>query len=343
MRFSIRSLSVASALLWMVILVVGCGSSPGGNPNANPTTPSIVSQPADQAVTAGETATFLVVVNGTPPLTYRWRKNGTSISGATAASYTTPATSAVDNGSTFEVVVNNMAGTVTSKSAMLTVKPHTQKTYSTNFPLSENPVSEQGNWINGGTVGLDWGNVQTASGLAFGTVVSGGPPYNDSTAVLAGTWASNQMAQATVHTVNQNSAIFEEVQLRLRTTVTAHSITGYEFYFQCTTDGTRHAQIVRWNGPLNNFTYLDDATGPGLHNGDVITATAVGNTLTSYINGVPIIRSKDSTYSNGSPGIGFYNQRGTLANNSDFGLTNFSAAEIVRSSPAVPRLSMSPK
>ena len=176
--------------------------------------------------------------------------------------------------------------------------------------------------------GLDWGNVQTVPGRAFGTVVSGGPPYNDSTAVLAGTWASNQMAQATVHTVNQNSAIFEEVQLRLRTTVTAHSITGYEFYFQCTADGSRHAQIVRWNGPLNNFTLLDDATGPGLHNGDVIAATVVGDKLTSYVNGVPIIQAKDSTYSTGSPGIGFYNQRGTLADNNDFGLTNFSAAEI---------------
>ena len=248
MRFSVRSFLLASGLLWIAILAAGCGSSPGGNPNINPTTPSIT--------------------------------------------------------------------------------PHTQKTYRTSFPHSENPISEQGNWINGGMVGLDWGNVQTVPGLAFGTVVSGGPPYNDSTAALAGTWASNQMAQATVHTVNQNSAIFEEVQLRLRTTVTAHSITGYEFYFQCTADGSRHAQIVRWNGPLNNFTLLDDATGPGLHNGDVIAATVVGDKLTSYVNGVPIIQAKDSTYSTGSPGIGFYNQRGTLTDNNDFGLTNFSASEI---------------
>ena len=263
LEFPVLSSPFAPCLLCIVLLAASCGSSPGGNPIANPATPSI--------------------------------------------------------------------------------EPHPQKSYGTNFPLTENPISEQGNWINGGTVGLDWGNVQTSPGLAFGTVVSGGPPYNDSTAVLAGTWAPNQMAQATVRTVNQNSTIFEEVQIRLRTTVTSHSITGYEFYFQCTADGSRHAQIVRWNGPLNNFTLLDDATGPGLHNGDLIAATAVGDTLTSYVNGVPIIQAKDSTYSSGSPGIGFYNQRGTLANNSDFGLTKFSAAEIAGPGPGMLQPKTPPK
>jgi len=209
-----------------------------------------------------------------------------------------------------------------------TVSPHQRKTYSTNFPFNENPIYENEHWTNGGAVGLDWGDVQTVAGLAFGTVVSGGPPFSDSTAVLTGAWASNQLARATVHTINQNSAIFEEVQLRLRTTIKPRRITGYEFYFRCTADGTRHVQIVRWNGPLNDFTYLNDASGPGLHDGDVITATAIGNTLTGYINGVQIVRAKDERYPNGSPGIGFYNQKGKPANNQDFGLSNFSASEI---------------
>ena len=30
-----------------------------------------------------------------------------------------------------------------------------QGTYTTNFPLTENPILENGNWINGGTTGLD--------------------------------------------------------------------------------------------------------------------------------------------------------------------------------------------
>jgi hypothetical protein len=197
--------------------------------------------------------------------------------------------------------------------------------YTTSFPLTENPISEGGHWINGGTTGLDWGNVETTPGLAFGTVVSGGPPYNDSTAVRSGGWGTDQTAQATVHIASPNSAIFEEVELRLRTTITPHSITGYEFNFRCTSDGSQYAQIVRWNGPLNSFTYLNAATGPGLHDGDVVKATAVGSTLTSYINGVQQVQWTDSTYPGGSPGVGFYNQGGTAMDNASYGFTSFTA------------------
>jgi hypothetical protein len=162
-----------------------------------------------------------------------------------------------------------------------------KRSYSSNFPAMENPISEGGKWINGGTTGRDWGNVQTTPGLAFGTNVSGAPPYDDSTAVLAGTWGSNQMAQATVYTVNQTHAIAEEVELRLRTTITAHRITGYEFDYRVTSDGSQYISIVRWNGAVNNFTYLTRESctpcGPGLHNGDTVMATAIGSTLALYI------------------------------------------------------------
>jgi hypothetical protein len=83
--------------------------------------PTITTQPANQAVTAGQTATFTVVAAGTAPLSYQWQKNGVNVSGATAASYRTPATATADNGGTFRVVVSNAAGTVTSAAATLTV------------------------------------------------------------------------------------------------------------------------------------------------------------------------------------------------------------------------------
>jgi hypothetical protein len=83
--------------------------------------PSITVQPANQSVIAGGTATFLVTASGTSPLSYQWSKNGTSISGATASSYTTPATVIGDNGATFTVEVSNGAGNAVSAAATLTV------------------------------------------------------------------------------------------------------------------------------------------------------------------------------------------------------------------------------
>src|SRR6266568_3479289 len=91
--------------------------------NPAPVAPAITSQPGNQTVTAGQTATFTVAATGTAPLSYQWQKNGANITGATAAGYTTPATTTADSGSTFAVVVTNTAGTVTSASATLTVNP----------------------------------------------------------------------------------------------------------------------------------------------------------------------------------------------------------------------------
>ncbi len=93
--------------------------------NSAPVAPTISTQPANQTVNAGQTATFSVVASGTAPLTYQWQKNGVAITGATAASYTTPVTTTADSGELFRVVVSNSAGNVTSNSATLTVNPGT--------------------------------------------------------------------------------------------------------------------------------------------------------------------------------------------------------------------------
>src|SRR5947207_15751116 len=89
--------------------------------SAAPAAPSITTQPANQTVTTGQMATFTVVAAGTAPLSYQWKKGGTAISGATSAGYTTPVTTAADNGAQFTVVVSNTAGNVTSSAATLTV------------------------------------------------------------------------------------------------------------------------------------------------------------------------------------------------------------------------------
>ena len=62
--------------------------------------PTITTQPVNQTVTAGQTATFRVAAGGTAPLSYQWQKNGANIAGANSSSYTTPATATTDSGST---------------------------------------------------------------------------------------------------------------------------------------------------------------------------------------------------------------------------------------------------
>jgi len=88
---------------------------------SSPVAPTITSQPVNQTVIVGQNATFSVVANGTAPLSYQWRRNGTNIAGATGSSYTTPATTLSDNGATFRVVVSNSVGNVTSSQVTLSV------------------------------------------------------------------------------------------------------------------------------------------------------------------------------------------------------------------------------
>jgi hypothetical protein len=98
-----------------------------GNATSNAATltvnvpPVISAQPASQTVSVGQTATFSVTATGSGSLTYQWKKNGASISGATSASYATPATAASDNGASFTVTVTGTSGSVTSNAATLTV------------------------------------------------------------------------------------------------------------------------------------------------------------------------------------------------------------------------------
>ena len=109
-------------------IAAGCGSSGYSQNSATststtstPAAPAISVQPANQTVAVGQTATFSVTAAGTAPLSYQWQRGGSAISGATAASYTTPATTSGDNGATFSVTVTNSAGNITSTAATLTV------------------------------------------------------------------------------------------------------------------------------------------------------------------------------------------------------------------------------
>ncbi len=84
------------------------------------TPPSILQSPSSLIIVQGQSAAFNVGVGGDAPLTYQWRFNGSSLSGATASSYSVPNATAANAG-TYDAVARNAYGTMTSSVAQLTV------------------------------------------------------------------------------------------------------------------------------------------------------------------------------------------------------------------------------
>ena len=64
--------------------------------------------------------TFTVTASGTPAPAYQWTFNGTNIAGATGSSYTLFSAQPADAG-TYAVAVTNVAGSVTSSNAVLSI------------------------------------------------------------------------------------------------------------------------------------------------------------------------------------------------------------------------------
>ncbi|WP_160143937.1 immunoglobulin domain-containing protein [Chryseolinea soli] len=86
------------------------------------TAPAISAQPvASQALCEGVSASFSVTATGTAP-TYQWKKNGVSIGGATAATYTIPSIATADGAIYTVEVSGTCTPPVTSTGSVLTVR-----------------------------------------------------------------------------------------------------------------------------------------------------------------------------------------------------------------------------
>lgn len=215
------------------------------------------------------------------------------------------------------------------------------RSYSTAFPLTENPISEGGTWLSGGTVTGAWQDVRTTPGLAFAAGVCASPPYNDPIALLNGSWAADQQAFAHVRTVNQQAGFNQEVECHLRAELKANRAWGYEILWKCFNNSNWYTDIVRWNGFPDDFDILVHTTsGPGLANGDLVCARMVGSVITAYVNGVlvnshdtagdsaPVSGGGPARYVSGAPGLGFFQHGATTVTLPDFGFIDFSANEL---------------
>jgi hypothetical protein len=196
--------------------------------------------------------------------------------------------------------------------------------YMTDFDLTESPLSEAGKWKH---EGLDWSPVATSGGLAYGTE-RGHENFDDSYAYLAGSFPANQSATAVIHLESGIGAAYQEVEILLRWTDSAHAALGYECNLAF---NGQYAEIIKWPGPLgkkkSDFKFISsgNAIAGGVHDGDVFQADVVGNVITSRLNGKVIATGSDSSIpSGGAPGIGFYAEGAPAS--SRFSFTRFSAS-----------------
>lgn len=193
---------------------------------------------------------------------------------------------------------------------------------------TENPYSQGDHWINGGTTGLDWQDVQSAPGLIFGTGTSPAPPYNDPTAILAGLWGKVQTVEATV-TVPASPSGSQEVELRLLSAVGAHINTGYEVLFSVTSNPYVAIEVWHSGTDTSTFTEIALASGPQLVTGYRVKASvSAAGLIKAYVDSgggySSICSATDTTYVTGAPGLGFF-QSGSTAAMSAFGFSAFTA------------------
>jgi sugar lactone lactonase YvrE len=134
--------------------------------NPVPTPPGISTQPQNQVVSQGSTASFSVTATGSTPFSYQWLFSGASLAGANAFSYAI-ANAQVTNAGSYSVIVTNAYGSITSSLATLTVVlPPIINVQPTNQLASvSNTVSF--------TVGLSQGTSPTYQWRQNGTPISG--------------------------------------------------------------------------------------------------------------------------------------------------------------------------
>ncbi len=117
--YTIASVGAGDAGTYDCVVTNSCGSdtSAGALLTVN-STASISAHPSPASACVGSPAAFSVTASGATG--FQWRKDGSTIGGATSSTYSIPSVSSGDAGS-YDCLVSNSCGTVTSNAAALTV------------------------------------------------------------------------------------------------------------------------------------------------------------------------------------------------------------------------------
>ena len=271
------------------------------------TAPTISAQPASKSVTTGQAATFTVVATGTGTLSYQWKKGGAAISGATSASYTTPATTSADNGAQFSVSVSNTVGSVTSNVATLTVTTSTILLNSSASSLSFGSVeigsskTLSATLTNGGNSSVTISNVSiagagfTTSGVSTGLILAAGK-----TATLSVKFAPSSAANVTGSVTVASNASNGPITISLagigaaavshsatiNWTASSSTVTGYNVY-RGTTSGGPYSKVN--SALVTGTTYTDTSVQASQTYFYVVTSVDSSNIESAFSNEVTAV------------------------------------------------------
>jgi hypothetical protein len=278
MRVRRKLLATKLAAILSALSLAGCAgiTGPSGSGNGNPpVAPSISVQPGSQTVTAGQSATFSVMASGTAPISYQWRKNTANISGATAASYTTPATTVADNAAKFDAVVSNSVGTMTSAQATLTVNA---------APVGPTITTEPANQT------VTAGQMATFSVVATGTAPLS-YQWRKNTTNISGATAASYTTPAT--TSGDNAAKFDVIVTNSVNSVTSTQATlTVNSAPVAPTITTQPADKTVTAGQTATFSVVAAGTAPLSYQWQKNAADITGATTSSYT--TPVTTTADN-------------------------------------------------
>ena len=264
-RLSFRVVLGLLALTFGLLMVSGCT---GGFGSLKPT---VTAQGGIQGqtvtVTAGQAATFTSVATGTGPFTYQWYLNGAAISGATASSYTTSATSSSENGSVYTVAVTNAGGTVMGSPYILTV----------NAPvaITAQPASQ--------TVTVGQAATFTVAATGTGTFTY---QWYLNGAAISGAIANSYATPAT--TINSNGSVYTVsvtnavgTVTSAEATLTVNAIPALSFgLIPAQTYGAAPFAVSATSASAGAVTY-SVVSGPATIMGNTVTLTGAGTVVLS--------------------------------------------------------------
>ena len=177
--------------------------------------PSITTQPADTNGVYGKSVTLTVAATGTATLRYQWQFNNVNIAGATLSSYT-KSTLRLTNAGSYQVIITNIAGAVTSSVATVGIVPAAP-----NIKLP----AVNARYTNVGSIANFSGNFTNGMGVTGIQYQVNGGPFLSANVV-----STNWTAAVTLTGASTNTVTFKAISATGDSPLTNRNVYVYQLY-----------------------------------------------------------------------------------------------------------------